>query len=94
MILDVLYSLVIIINAAAYMPQIYALWRTDSDSRDIALGTWFTWLFTSTISLLYAVYRIHDMKLTLVSLANFIGITAIIVLTLRNRVMNKKPPAL
>jgi PQ loop repeat len=91
MILDLLYSLVIIVNIIAYMPQILELWRTKSDCRNFDLRTWFLWIGTSAISLAYAVYRVNDLKFALVSSANLIGIGAIIALTLRNRVVNRTP---
>lgn len=89
--LHIAYSVIITLQAIAYLPQIRELLRTTSDCRNFSLKMWGFWLISAIISLSYAIWVLSDLKAALSSVGNLIGIAAVIVLVLRNRARNKVP---
>ncbi|NCT40417.1 MAG: hypothetical protein GW778_01990 [Alphaproteobacteria bacterium] len=89
-VIDLLYVTIVFIAVFGYVPQIFKLWKSKSDSMDISIATWLIWLYTWVVTLLYGMFELHDLKLCLVAIINLIGHVAIISLTLRNRNRFKK----
>lgn len=89
--LHIAYSVIITLQALAYLPQIFELLRTTSDCRNFSLKMWGVWLASAIISLAYAIWVLGDLKFSLLNIANTLGISTIIFLTLRNRARNKVP---
>ena len=91
-IIDILYSTIVFIAVFGYVPQIYKLWRSDSDSKDVSILTWLIWLYTWVVTLLYGAFELGDLKLCIVAVINLVGHVVIIALTLRNRNRFKNQP--
>jgi len=89
-IIGLLYSTIVIIAVFGYAPQIWKLWHSDSDGRDISIATWLIWLYTWVVTLAYGWIELGDLKLCIVAGINLIGHIAIILLTLRNRKKHQK----
>ncbi len=85
MLIDILYSMVIVVNVLAYVPQILKLLHARSDCREISLQTWTLWLATALITIAYAALRVNDPKFIIASLANGSCIAIVTVLILRAR---------
>lgn len=83
--LALLYSTVGLLVLIGYIPQLYRLWTTDTDCRDVSIAAWATWTYTSSVSLLYSVYELPDPKFAMVNAVNLSCILAIIALTLHRR---------
>ncbi|MGH1398605.1 MAG: hypothetical protein ACRBCT_05260 [Alphaproteobacteria bacterium] len=84
-IINLLYSTIVVIAVFGYAPQIWKLWHSNSDGRDISIATWLIWLYTWVVTLAYGWLQLSDLKLCIVAAINLIGHIAIIGLTLRNR---------
>lgn len=89
-IIGLLYSTIVIIAVFGYVPQLYKLWKSETDGMDISIATWLIWLYTWVISLLYGIFELEDLKFCIVAVINLIGHFGIIGLTLRNRKRFKK----
>lgn len=92
-IINLLYSTIVVIAVFGYAPQIWKLWRSDSDGRDISITTWLIWLYTWIVTLAYGWLELADLKLCIVAAINLIGHIAIIALTLRNRKKHEQAPS-
>ncbi len=66
-IIGTLYSTVGIMVLVGYMPQIIRLWKTHTDCRDISLHSWMIWNYTASVSLLYSVFELPDLKFAMVN---------------------------
>lgn len=84
-IIHFLYSTIVVIAVFGYIPQLYKLWKSDGDSKDVSLMTWSIWLYTWIVSLAYGILVLEDLKFCIVAIINLIGHIGIISLTLRNR---------
>lgn len=85
-----LYSTVGIVVIFSYMPQILKLIRAKTSCDEISLASWWIWNYTTTVTLLYAWIDISDVKLTIVTLINFICVNIVICLTLYKRQKYRK----
>lgn len=83
--LTYLYGSTAIIAGAAYLPQILKLIKAKDRSHSNSITTWLIWVFTSTISLLYAIIVLDDPPFIFVALANTAGCTTIFALIVYNR---------
>ncbi len=84
-IIGYLYSTVGFIVVFSYMPQILKLVKAITNCKEISLFSWWIWNYTSVISLLYSIFDLGDLKLSIVNLINVICINAIIAITLYKR---------
>ena len=89
-IIDFLYATIVLIAVFGYVPQIYRLCKSESDGKDISIATWLIWLYTWVVTLLYGIFELSDLKLSIVAIINLFGHVAIIGLTMRNRNRFKK----
>jgi len=89
-VIDYLYFTIVIIALFGYVPQLYKLWKSQSDGMDISIATWLIWLYTWVVTLLYGIFELNDLKLCIVAIINLVGHMAIIGLTMRNRNRHKK----
>ena len=89
-IISLLYSTIVIIAVFGYAPQIWKLWKSDSDGNDISITTWLIWLYTWVVTLLYGWIELADLKLCIVAMINLVGHLAIIFLTYKNRKAHMK----
>tara|TARA_B100001989_G_C24545615_1_gene470535 strand:+ start:2196 stop:2540 length:345 start_codon:yes stop_codon:yes gene_type:complete len=80
-----LYSTVAIIVAIGYLPQAWKLLRAQGRCEDISIIAWSIWEYTAVISLLYSVFVLEDLKLSIVNGINVFFITVIILVTLYKR---------
>lgn len=84
-IIGFLYSLIGVIAIIGYTPQIITLWKSKTQSKDVSIPTWFVWLSTWIISLLYGIIELQDFKFSMIAVINIVGHLAILGLTFRNR---------
>jgi len=84
-IINLLYSTIVVIAVFGYAPQLWKLWHSKGDGKDISITTWLIWLYTWVVTLLYGWIELADLKLCIVAGINLIGHLAIIGLTYRNR---------
>ena len=89
-IISLLYSTIVIIAVFGYAPQIWKLWKSDSDGNDISITTWLIWLYTWVVTLLYGWIELADLKLCIVAMINLVGHLTIIFLTYKNRKAHMK----
>ncbi len=89
-IIGFLYSTIVVIAVFGYAPQLYKLWKSDSDGMDISVATWLIWLYTWIVSLFYGIIELEDIKFCIVAVINLVGHVGIIALTMRNRHRYKK----
>jgi|GEM_PF-1821807 len=94
--LDVLYSMVGVMVAAGYLPQIIKLIKATLPCYDVSIMSWSMWAYTSSISLLYALFEQKTLDLAFVGVnsVNMICIASIICITLYKRRKYKIPPIL
>ncbi len=83
--IGILYSTVGVVVTFGYLPQVYKLLRSQTPCRDISLIAWLIWDYTSIVSLLYSVFDVEDLKLSIVNSINVFFITTIILVTLYKR---------
>ncbi|MBI1327458.1 MAG: hypothetical protein GC136_07420 [Alphaproteobacteria bacterium] len=73
-----LYSIIPFVIMMSYLPQIISLFKaTTEEVRGISLSSWFIWVSTGFITLLYATFIMHDARFIFVSAVGF-GCCAII----------------
>lgn len=84
-IIDFLYSTVGIVVAIGYMPQSIRLLRTAGPCDDISILAWAIWGYAAAISLLYSIYILADLKLSMVNGINVFFISFIIAVTFYKR---------
>lgn len=84
-IIDWLYATIVVIAVFGYAPQLWKLWKSKTDGKDISITTWLIWLYTWIVSLAYGIIELDDLKFCIVAVINLIGHIGIITLTLRNR---------
>lgn len=91
--LDVLYSMVGVIIAAAYLPQAMKLAKNTSACYDVSVVSWILWAYTSSITFLYTLYRLETFDLMLVSInaINMVCISTIVCITLYKRWKYRTP---
>ncbi len=80
-----LYTTVGLVVAIGYMPQTLKLLRAKSPCSDISVIAWAIWEYTAIVSLLYSMYELEDLKLSIVNAINVFFITLIIGITLYKR---------
>jgi len=89
--LPYLYSGIAPIAIAGYLPQIFRLAKSTGNSQDISLMTWWIWLSTWIISLLYGVFVLADWRFCLIAIVNVVGHLTVIGFTAYNRYFRNKP---
>lgn len=85
-----LYAIVFLIGLAGYVPQIFALVKNDTDTKSISLLTWWVWLSSWIISLLYGVLCLSDIKFCIVASINIAGHITVMALIYYKRMQEKK----
>lgn len=84
-IITLMYVSATVVSFLGYFPQIIRLIKRHTDCRDISLASWWIWNYTTTASLLYGVFILHDTLFVIACTSNLIGINAIIGLVLYKR---------
>lgn len=84
--IGILFSTVSVVLIFAYLPQIITLIRTKGPCNDISVTSWSIWFYTSFVSLLYSIYELHDLKLSIVNGLNVFFICVIIGTTIFKRI--------
>lgn len=82
--LAALYSLTGFVMAAAYVPQIFALYRTRGAARSVSLLTWSVWTVSFAIMLLYS-GSVGDGPAVFFATANFLGCASVTALAALKR---------
>lgn len=93
-VISALYTTVPFIVLIGYLPQIISLIRAKSDCKEISILSWLLWNYMTVVSLLYAVFVLHDLKLSITCMLNVISINIVIGLTLYKRRKYGKKSAL
>lgn len=77
-----LYSTVSFISAVSYIPQLWKVIQSETPCHDISIKTWWIWNYMAVVALLYGVFEIQDLTMSLVSGVNafFISLTIVAVL--------------
>ncbi|MFP4098510.1 MAG: hypothetical protein ACLFP8_00865 [Alphaproteobacteria bacterium] len=93
--IEFLYSLVGVVVAAGYIPQIIKLVRATLPCHDISVFTWVVWAYTSFVSLLYSLYgqETFDIYFFSANLINIVCVTTVICITMYKRVKYSERPA-
>jgi hypothetical protein len=73
------------ISIAAYAPQIYKLVISTGRSEAISIASWLLWLWTNTVSVLYATFVLKNLPLMIVDSIGLLGVVVVLALTLWNR---------
>lgn len=84
-VLPFLYSLVAIIGAAGYIPQIVSLIQTRDPSYNISISTWLIWSSSWVISLLYGIVCLSDLLFCIIATVNLTGCLSVLLLVVHNR---------
>ncbi|OQW53775.1 MAG: hypothetical protein A4S14_15565 [Proteobacteria bacterium SG_bin9] len=74
-----------VISICAYTPQIYKLITSTGRSEAVSIMSWLLWLWTGTVALCYAIFVLKDIPLIIVDTIGFIGVVAVLGLTIWNR---------
>ncbi|MDD9912069.1 MAG: hypothetical protein OXR68_01630 [Alphaproteobacteria bacterium] len=80
-----LYSFSSLVTIAAYFPQIWTLVTATGRSEALSISSWGLWSYTGAVNLLYAVYVVKDLLLSIVALASEAAILITLALILYNR---------
>lgn len=80
-----LYSTVGLVVAVSYLPQVLRLIKAKTQCIEISLTSWMIWNYTSIVSLLYSIFDLADLKLSIVNAINVLFINLIILITLYKR---------
>lgn len=83
--ISTLYSTVGIVLIFSYMPQIIKLVKTKSICAEISLFSWWIWNYIALIGLLYSIFDLMDLKLSIVNFINAFCINTIIAITIYKR---------
>mgnify|MGYP002623368043 CR=1 FL=1 len=67
--LSSIYSISGVVITLLYIPQFLAVYKSQSDLKDISIPTWFIWTICLAISSAYAFLVAKDIKIFLVYLA-------------------------
>ncbi len=84
-----LYSTVGFVIAISYIPQVLCLVRAKTHCSDISLTSWWIWNYTSIVSMLYGIYGLQDLKMSLTSAIIVFFVNLIIGITIYKRIKYK-----
>lgn len=79
------YPMVTVISIMAYLPQIKSLMTVKSSCSEIALSSWYLWMFSSAISIGYGAFHLKDFMFTLTCAVSFVLMAAVVGLVLYRR---------
>ncbi len=83
--ISLLYSTVGFVIGISYLPQVIRLIRSRTRCMEISLSSWMIWNYTATVSLLYSVYVLDDLKLSIVNAICVFFNNLVIAITLYKR---------
>ncbi len=76
-VLTALYGLCGVAMIVAYGPQAWSAWQDKEGAQAVSLASWGFWMFSSLVTLLYAVVVVKDLPWTMVSFGNVVGCSAV-----------------
>ncbi|MDZ5457578.1 hypothetical protein [Azohydromonas lata] len=91
---SVLYAVFGAVLVAAYIPQLWSVWRSRTGAADVSLLTWSIWSTSATVTLLYAALVARNAEFVLVSTGNLVGCYAVTSLIVYRRCSIKNKPRL
>lgn len=83
--LTTLYAFSGLLVALFYLPQLWAVWKSSTDARDVSLCTWACWTLAALVATLYSGIVARDGAFLAVSAANLAGCAGVTALVARKR---------
>ena len=85
MILTFLFSTIVVVNTAAFVPQIYTLITATGRSMAVSIPSYLIWSYCACVAMLYGAFVLHDIMMTLANVFSKIGNLTVVALTVYNR---------
>lgn len=90
LVLKSIYAINGIVGVSLYIPQIISAWKDKNKALSLSMITFGGWCISALITVMYALYFVHDKLMAGLSLANVVAAGALFLLILQTKLQAKK----